>query len=68
MDPRTHKRFLEYRETFQYYRAERKVILDRETWLAYDVEYLALEARPADARSRDEESRRLALKRVLLRD
>ena len=65
MDPRTHRRFLEYRETFQYYRAERKVMLDREAWLSLDAEYLALEAQ---ARGADEERRFVALKRVLLRD
>ncbi len=68
MDPRTHRRVLEYRETFGYFRAERKTMLDRESWLALDAELRALEARPAKSWSADEAERAKALRRVLLRD
>jgi hypothetical protein len=68
MDPRTHRRFLEYRETFGYFRAERRTMLGREEWLALDAELAALEARPARERSEDESARVRTLKRVLLRD
>jgi hypothetical protein len=68
MDPRTHRRFLEYRETFGYFRAEMKTILDRESWLAFDEELRSLEERPARTWTADEAARAKALKRLLLRD
>lgn len=68
VDPRTHRRFLEYRETFAYFRAERKVMLDRESWLALDRELRELEERPAGGWTAEEAERAKALRRVLLRD
>ena len=68
MDPRTHRRFLEYRETFGYFRAERRTMLGREDWVTLDDELAALEARPPREWSEEEALRVRTLKRVLLRD
>jgi hypothetical protein len=68
MDPRTHRRFLEYRETFGYFRAELRTMLGREEWLALDAELATLEGRPARDRTAEEADRVRTLKRVLLRD
>ncbi len=68
MDPRTHRRFLEYRETFGYFRAELRTILGREEWLALDAELAELEKKPAREQSEEESTRVRTLKRVLLRD
>jgi hypothetical protein len=68
MDPRAHRRFLEYRETVGYFRAEHRTMLGREEWVALDVELAAFEARPPREWSEEEALRVRTLKRVLLRD
>ncbi len=68
MDPRAHKRFLEYLEKHQYMgrSAER---LSRERWTSYDAERAALAEKEAQgAITAVELTRLMALRRALLVD
>ena len=66
MDPRTHKRFLDYRERAQYFGMVGKTV-DAATFATLDAELLALEAK-GDARDDEEEARLAELSKLLLSD
>jgi len=66
MDPRTHKRFLDYRERATYFGKTGKTV-DAETFATLDAELEALEAK-GEARDDEEEARFAELARLLLRD
>lgn len=69
MDPRKHRRFLEYVEKHQYAGAARVERLSREDWLALDEELGPLREKQArDALTANELTRLMALRRVLLID
>jgi hypothetical protein len=67
MDPATHKRFLDYRETFVYFGRSGAVILTAAEFAAADSEYRVLAAK-GDARDDEEEEQFAALARLLFRD
>lgn len=66
MDPRTHKRYLDYRERHVYF-GKRQRMLTMEEFVRAEAEYLALDAK-GERRDDDEESRFEELCRELLRD
>ncbi|HZU83987.1 MAG TPA: hypothetical protein VE987_13760 [Polyangiaceae bacterium] len=68
MDPRVHRRFLEYRERFGYFAEPGAgAQLTYEQFVAADAEQRALEAK-GDARDDDDEARFAELNRLLFRD
>ena len=67
MDPKTHKRFLDYREKFTYFGRGEMVQLNAADFTAADNEYRELEARGA-TRDDEEEARLEYLIQILLRD
>ena len=68
VDPKAHKRFLEYVEKFQYFGGGKKR-LTREQWEALDAERGPLEAEAAAERiSAEGLTRLLAIRRLLLVD
>ncbi len=68
MDPRAHRRFLEYVEKHQYFGGGRQR-LSRAEWEAYDAELAPLRDKEArDALTANELTRLLALRRALLVD
>lgn len=68
MDPKAHRRFLEYVEKHQYFGGG-KQRLNREQWLALDAERWPLEeAAASEAITAEQLTRLLALRRVLLVD
>ena len=69
MDPRTHRRFLTYLETFGYFREPGQKRLDVATWRELDAELVALEAK-AEREVLDvgERARLRELERALMRD
>jgi hypothetical protein len=71
MDPAVHKRFLDYRERYQYFehdcRSKGIAKLDMHAFEAADAEHRALAAK-RDARTDEEEARFEELAAQLLRD
>ncbi len=67
MDPKTHKRFLDYREKFTYFGRGEMVQLNAADFTAADTEYRALDAK-AVGRDDEEEARFEYLIELLLRD
>jgi hypothetical protein len=68
MDPKTHKRFLDYRERYGYFGQGGKLPrLGPDEFAAADAEYAALDAK-GEARDDDEEARYAALAKALFRD
>jgi hypothetical protein len=63
-DPRTHARYLTYRETHQYFRRADRPMLDWESWKALDAELTTL--LPLLKTGTAEERARLKLVRALL--
>ncbi|HEY8426819.1 MAG TPA: hypothetical protein VIL20_00530 [Sandaracinaceae bacterium] len=69
MDPRTHRRYLEYVEKHQYFCGSRVARLTREEWLELDRELGPLREKAArDALTANELTRLEALRRILLVD
>ena len=69
MDPKAHKRFLDYRERFTYFGAGAKLTqLGAAEFAELDGELQALEAMGEGSRDDEEEARLTELRRVLLRD
>jgi hypothetical protein len=69
VDPRTHRRFLEYIEKWEYFGGGGKERLSREQWLVFDAERQPLEEKARrDACTAPELARLAALRRVLLVD
>ena len=69
MDPKAHRRFLEYLERCEYFRAARRPRLDRDEWLALDLERWPLEEKDAVEACTAAELKRLKLvRRALLID
>lgn len=66
MDPKQHRRFLDYREMHGYFGKNTKM-LDAATFAAADDEHRALAAK-GEARDDEEEARFAELAAVLLRD
>jgi hypothetical protein len=70
MDPTVHKRFLDYRERYEYFKHDCVkagiVLMDMKAFEAADVEYYAL--KQIVARSDEEEARFEQLAALLLRD
>lgn len=67
MDPKAHKRYLDYRETFTYFaRGENKKLLTMEEFAAAEIELRALDAKAN--RDDDEEARFAELMTLLFRD
>lgn len=67
MDPLTHKRFIDYRETFGYFGRAGMVMLGQTEFAAADAEQRALAAK-GDARDDEEEARFTELSKILFRD
>ncbi len=63
-DPRTHARYLTYRETHQYFRRPDRPMLDWEAWQALDAELVTLA--PLQKTGTPDERARLKLVRALL--
>lgn len=69
VDPRTHRRYLEYVEKHQYFCGSRVARLTREEWLELDRELGPLREKAArDALTANELTRLEALRRILLVD
>lgn len=66
MDPKAHGRFLEYVERWEYFGTVAKTRLDREQWLALDLERWPLEEKDAVEACTPEERRRLKVLRLAL--
>lgn len=67
IDPRTHARYLTYRETHQYFRRADRPMLDWESWKALDEELGELLPRQKTG-SPEERARLKLLRSLLLRD
>ncbi|MEO6419421.1 MAG: hypothetical protein ABIP39_08455 [Polyangiaceae bacterium] len=67
MDPKTHKRFLDYREKFTYFGRGEMVQLNAVDFTAADAEYRELVAK-GDGRDDEEEARYEYLLQILLLD
>jgi hypothetical protein len=68
MDPQVHKRFLDYRERYEYFaKGVKAPLLDANQFTAADAEQRALEAK-GDARDDEEEARFEELSKLLFRD
>lgn len=67
IDPRTHARYLTYRETHQYFRRADRPLLDWEAWRALDAELTELAPRHKTG-SPEERARLKTLRALLLRD
>ncbi len=67
MDPAVHKRFLDYRERFQYFGRKSAAQLDYAAFAAADAEHRALAAK-GDARDDEESARFEDLSKLLFRD
>jgi hypothetical protein len=67
MAPVVHKRFLEYRERFQYFGRRGTAQLDAEAFAKADAEHRALAAK-GDARDDEESARFEELAKILFRD
>ncbi len=67
IDPRTHARYLTYRETHQYFRRADRPMLDWASWKALDEELGALLPRQKTG-SPEERARLKLLRSLLLRD
>ncbi|MBZ0115554.1 MAG: hypothetical protein K8H88_01070 [Sandaracinaceae bacterium] len=65
MDPKAHKRFLEYLERYEYFRQPGLEKLAREDWIRLDAELVELQR---DEAVSGNAARIKALRRVLLRD
>ncbi|MEC7519959.1 MAG: hypothetical protein VYE22_08850 [Myxococcota bacterium] len=68
MDPRAHRRFLDYVDKHVYFGGPDLPKLGREQWLELDAERAAFEARDPDSLDDDERRRFRALRRLLLVD
>jgi hypothetical protein len=69
IDPKTHRRFLDYRERHAYFgRDDLKKPLTMQEFAAFDAEYAALVARPRAELGQAGSERLAELMRVLLRD
>ena len=67
MDPALHRRFLDYREAFEYFgRAVKR--LTPEEFAPLDAEFRVLDRMREGARTREEQARHDELARILLRD
>jgi len=66
VDPQTHKRYLDYRERFQYF-GRQMAILTAAEFSVLDGERRTLHAK-GDARDDEEEERLVALRAILLMD
>ena len=67
MDQAVHKRFLDYRERYQYFGGRKGVLLDAAAFEAADAEHRALDAK-GDARDDEESARFEELAKLLFRD
>ena len=68
MDPKVHKRFLDYRERYTYFSQGGKLVqLGPDDFVAADAEQRDLEAK-GDARDDEEEQRFAELTKLLFRD
>lgn len=67
LDPRTHARFLDYRDRHQYFGAG-KPSLDAQAFAAADAEEQALSALGEGGRSDEDEARFVELQKLLHRD
>jgi hypothetical protein len=70
MDPKTHRRYLDYRERYEYFvRGEPKpAMLAQAEFVALEVELRALEAKGEAGRDDEDEARLLEVVAILLRD
>ncbi len=69
MDPVTHKRFLDYREAYEYFgEGLRARKLTAAEFAEYDVEQRALAAKGEEGRDDEDEARFAELSKLLLRD
>lgn len=66
-DPRTHARYLIYRETHQYFRRADRPMLDWEAWRALDVELAGL-VRLEKTGTAEQRARLKLLRSLLLKD
>ena len=67
MDPATHKRFLDYRESFTYFGRGGAKILGPDEFSLADAEFRALDAKGKE-RDDEEDARHADLARLLFRD
>ncbi len=68
MDPKAHKRYLDYRDRHAYFGAGAKQpMLDADDFAKCDAEHTALDAK-GDARDDEEEARFAVLAKLLFRD
>jgi hypothetical protein len=68
MDPKVHRRFLDYRERYMYFaKGVKAPQLSADEFTVADAEYRALDAK-GDARDDEEEARHAELARTLFRD
>jgi hypothetical protein len=69
VDPKTHTRFLNYLESYEYFRRPGLSKLAREQWIALDAELTALLAKDKQKLLGNVEAPRVKeLRRILLRD
>jgi hypothetical protein len=66
-DPKTHKRYLDYRETHMYFGGKAKM-LDYDTFEGLDREHIALAAKGEEGRDDEEEARFAEVSKLLFRD
>ena len=67
MDPVIHKRFLDYRDAYEYFGRDLQKLTPEE-FGPLDAEFRALEQKGEEARDDEEQARFDALARLLLRD
>jgi hypothetical protein len=67
VDPQVHKRFLDYRERYEYFGRKDTVRLGAAEFTAADAEHRALDAK-GDARDDEESARFEELSKILFRD
>ncbi|WP_394850452.1 hypothetical protein LZC95_23705 [Pendulispora brunnea] len=69
MDPQTHKRYLDYRQRYEYF-GRQKAILTAVQFSAFDAELRALQGKGGerDAREDEDEARLVELRAILLLD
>jgi hypothetical protein len=67
LDPAAHKRFLDYRERYEYFGRKGTTILTAAEFEAAETELRALDAK-ADGRDDEEDERWAALRKILFRD
>jgi hypothetical protein len=70
MDPKTHRRYLEYREKYEYFirGKDKPAMLGQAEFMALEVELRELEAKGEDARDDEEEARFVEVLKLLIRD